>query len=220
MNRSSPEHIRHCLTGMRNVFGFSPGMTAEQMTWQTAKYIDLLQDIDPDVLRRACREIETDDDKFPLPARVRKIAKEVAERDDQRRKLTAPAAAGDLGAVMRNEAIRLLGRFHAECADLLLAPSREHKEFLAEAARMWGKVRPDGGLDEVDANRQRATYGHALEAWARWYLRVDLLNAAFATDAVRECYRQMTGQTIPVDHGAAGVPVVGGLIEHLPRAAE
>ena len=103
----------------------------------------------------------------------------------------------EVGATVRNEALLLLGMFRAEAATILGAPSPEWNSFVAEAARVWGKVRPEGGLQETDAIRSgRAIYGFALEAWARWYLRLTPLHPAYVREATREAYREMTGQEI------------------------
>ena len=110
------------------------------------------------------------------------------------------------GVILRNEAITLLGMFYYDAQNTLQPDGPAWSEFIAEAGRMWARVRPNGGLAEVDREHRRIRYGFALEAWARWYLRVKPLNAAYITPATREIYTQMTGREIETEHKPAPEP--------------
>lgn len=108
------------------------------------------------------------------------------------------------GADERNEAIMLLGMFGAEANGITEAPSQQHHEFIAEAGRMWSRVRPEGGLEKVDRMRERHVYGRALEGWAREYLGVQPLNVAYANDKIRDMYWRMTGRQMQTSDEPVG----------------
>lgn len=102
------------------------------------------------------------------------------------------------GAHHRNEAVLLLGSYNARAKDIVrgMEPGA-YKQLIAEAARLWGKVRPAGGLEELERIRgSRNVYGYALEAWARQHLGDDPLHVAYATDAVRTAFQQLTGDDL------------------------
>lgn len=167
------------------------------MSWQNGLYIEALSDIEPRVLEAACKQIIRDGDRFPKPREIRDAAKELLERRDAARALSGPLAPPDIGSVMRNEALMLLGMFRAEASTILGDPSPEFSNFLAEAANAWSRVRPDGGLPEVDAQKGgRCIYGFAMEAWARRRLGALPLHPAFVLPRTAEVYRQMAGSQI------------------------
>jgi hypothetical protein len=101
------------------------------------------------------------------------------------------------GPRARNEVILLLGHYAPEARDLA---GDNWREVLAEGARLWTSVRPPGG---IAANR--AASGFAVEAWFRkavGRLQPDLpLHPAYLTSAMREVYRQMTGEEPDYLHG-------------------
>lgn len=116
----------------------------------------------------------------------------------------SPGAILDPDAEARNEAIMLLGNFAAVANHLTEAPSRRHAEFIAEAARLWQRVRPQGGLPAVDRKRDRGIFGFALEAWARSYLDAERLNEGYArSEQVRDMHWRMTGRRIETSNGDA-----------------
>lgn len=217
MAKSSREHIAACLMELRRMFGPTK-MTQEQMTLQDGLYIKALGDIEPQLLRRACDRLLRDSDKWPLPKHILQVAHDIAERDEDQRKLRAPQTDGDLGAIMRNEAILLLGMFIPKAKDYLEDDSRSWVDFIAEAGRVWSKVRPADGLAEVDRLQQRARYGFALEAWARWYLRAEPVSWIYATTSVREIHRLMTGRD--VDAGQGNAPDPGPLAAAMAKVVE
>jgi hypothetical protein len=105
----------------------------------------------------------------------------------------------DPGAQARNEAILLLGCFSAEARGILGAPSPEWAEFVAEAARMWRRIRPEQGLSQVDRSRGgRAADGFALEAWGRERLNLPPLHPDYVTSRVRGAFFAMVGYPITV----------------------
>jgi hypothetical protein len=167
------------------------------MTLQDNLYIEALSDLSPEILSQTCKEIIRENDRFPTPNKIRAAAKEIGERISAARTLANPSQQGDLGATLRNEAILLLGCFHYELAWHLESPSENYKIFLQAAATTWNRVRPSGGLDEVDAVRRgRANFGFALEAWARKKLGYPPLHRNYVTDKIAEVYSHMTGQAI------------------------
>lgn len=149
------------------------------------------------MLSAACKQIVRDSDRFPKPKEIRDAVREIAERQAAKRALANPRSDEDLGATMRNEAILLLGSLHYEIAARLKSPGQEYKNFLAEAANAWGRVRPEGGLAETDAKpRGRRVYGFAMEAWARNHLAMPPLHPAYVCSKVAEVYSTITGAAI------------------------
>jgi hypothetical protein len=149
------------------------------------------------MLSAACKQIIRDGEKFPKPREIRDVARDLAERIAAKRALANPLAPDDFGATTRNEAILLLGSLHYEVAARLKAPSEEYKNFLAEAANAWCRVRPEGGLAETDAKHSgRRIYGFAMEAWARKHLGLPPLHPAYVCANVAEVYSQISGQPI------------------------
>lgn len=108
------------------------------------------------------------------------------------------------GATERNEAILLLGFFAPEANAITESPSRQYKEFIAEAGRLWSRVRPEGGLEKVDRMRERHIFGRALEGWARTYLGVQPLPAAYANDKIRDMHWRMTGRQLETSNEPVG----------------
>jgi hypothetical protein len=209
MAKSSPEHITALLTNLRSVHGPLYKQSPEQIRWQNGLYIEALQDIDPLVLSDACKRLIKDGEKWPKPADIRKMAMEIEEHRSLERSLSTPTTNADIGATMRNEAILLLGMFRPDAQDACL-DDNAWKQFLAEAARVWGKVRPQNGLRETDAIRSgRAVYGFALEAWARWYLRMEPVHQAYVMDRTRQVYREMTGREIETHNRPVCAPDLG-----------
>lgn len=204
------------------MFGVGQKTTQEHLSWQNALYIEALQDIEPRVLEAACKQLIREGERFPKPKEIRDASRELADRRDAARTLANPTPDADLGSVMRNEAILLLGMFRQQASDLLGDPSEAWKNFLAEAANAWGRLRPEGGLAEADATKGgRAACGFALEAWARYRLAQLPLHPAYVTERVRANYRAMTGREIetlrPEDDPLAAID--NGLGHIVRRAA-
>lgn len=201
--------------------------TQEQISWQNGLYIEALQDINPRHLTASCKQLIREAERFPRPKEIRDAARAIAAEETERAALESSIGKqqADQGADARNEAIQLLGMFHPEAAGHLGPASKAHVEFVAEAARIWQRVRPSGGLREVDAIRGgRGAYGFALEAWARKYLGFPALHPAYVTDRVRSVYTTMTGEqpeTLvgePIDAGALSGPMSRAMQQ--ARAAE
>lgn len=211
--KSSPEHITSCLTDLRRVFGIGQKTTPEHLSWQNGLYIEALQDLEPRLIEAACKYLIREGDRFPKPKDIREAAKELSERRSARVALANPLPEADMAALMRNEVILLLGMYRVRASDLTGDPSWEFKNFIAAAANAWAKIRPVGGLEEVDKARNgRRSYGFAMEAWARAYLRDVPVHPAYVTADCRTLYRHMTGHEIEtlkpeddpllkVDHG-------------------
>lgn len=220
MPSSSPQHIAGLLTELRRLFMTRP-RAAEDMARETALYVEALQDLDARYLTAAVKSWLRTGTRFPLPADLRKLAEAEAEREQAKAQMQI-VDQRDLGAEMRNEAIMLLGDFGRVAARTLGAPSREHANFVAEAARMWGGVRPQGGLSEVDTIRGgRAAYGAAMEAWARAHLGLEPIPAGYVTAKAMEIHLAMTGREIRA--AASSAPSVGSQVAQLAsslRAAE
>jgi hypothetical protein len=144
--------------------------------------------------------------RFPSLAQLLEFVQTVAD-EEREQQLLQQLAERNRSAELRNEAIQLLGEFERAAARQL-APSTAYRNFIAEAARMWGKVRPQGGLAEVDAIRgARAAYSFALIAWARSHLGLEPIPAAYITPQAREIHFTMTGRQVEV---AAGVMLQAG----------
>lgn len=149
------------------------------------------------MLDAACKQIIRNGEKFPRPKEIRDAARELVERQAAKRALANPLGGEDIGTVTRNEAILLMGSFHYEVASRLKSPSEEYKNFLAEAANAWGRVRPEAGLAEIDAQPSgRRIYGFAMEAWARRQLGEKPLHPAYVCSGVAQVYSLIAGQPI------------------------
>lgn len=195
---------------------------------RNAGYIERLQDLDYRDLKAACDRSADTLDRFPTIAQLKKLAeesrsiRESLEAADRRRIADHVA----LSAEMRNEAILLLGSFSGEvrrllttgdpkAADAQATIDRAVQNFWAEAANVWARVRPSGGLPEVDKARHRSRYGFALEAWARAYLGAPRLARGFATEGVLQVYRAMTGEEPELADGSPEPGIPGGVARHL-----
>lgn len=60
------------------------------MTWQTALYAEALEDISPEVLSAACKQIVRENDRFPTPSVIRKAAKAINENRFASRAIANP----------------------------------------------------------------------------------------------------------------------------------
>lgn len=108
----------------------------------------------------------------------------------------------DPGAQARNEAILLLGTFGPIARGILGMDTPEWSSFVADAARMWSRIRPEQGLDQVDRARGgRGAAGFALEAWGRERLEMPPLHPDYLTSRVRGAFASMTGYPLP-DQGS------------------
>lgn len=188
--KSSPEHVTDCLRGIAKVI--KPKWKREDVDAGLAAYVEVLVAYDPQAVRYACERWVETKRAWPavsdLVAMIRSSSRATAEASDEPRHVD--------GATYRNEAIQLLGTYHFRAKDLV-TEADDYRNFLAEAGRLWRRLRPAGGLDEVDRTRgSRRTFGFALEAWARRYLDDDPVHVAYATDGVRQAFQQLTGDDL------------------------
>ena len=213
----SKEHVLTNLTRIRAAT--NPHFKSDELArLAMAVFQDELQVYPPQAITDGCNQWIKTRAKWPAPSEL--IAFIEAN-------LVTPKSIedkSDFGSVTRNEAILLLSMFNFEAKDYLECPSGAWCEFIAEAGRVWAKVRPEGGLAEADRLRQRSTYGFALEAWARWYLRVKPVHSAYITPATREIHRLMTGRELET-HDEPALAAVGSLAAAManvvqPRAPE
>jgi hypothetical protein len=190
---SSKEHVIACLTRLQAVTEiYWRGEEAAKLA--LAVFIDELVKHDPRVVRFACEQWGRKNRKFPYLAQLLEYIQHNAE-EPAVPALTGPEAAG---SIARTEVILLLGAFVTTEAKTRIGDhTRAYREFIAEAARLWSKVRPEGGLgDLAQTNLMRRVVGFALEAWARGYLGLSALHVDYATDGVRRMHREMTGDDL------------------------
>jgi len=224
---TSPQAVADCLRKLFTNFG-TEGLDRNQIAAKTALYTERLQGLDYRDLKAATdRAIDTLD-RFPKISQLLKLAedsrtlREAHEAANQRRVSDHAALSAD----MRSEAILLLGSFAYEvrgflrtgdprAGDAEAQTDRAVQNFWAEAANVWSRVRPAGGLKEVDQARQRGRYGFALEAWARAYLGAPRLARAFATEGVLTVYRTMTGAEPELADGGVEPSIPDGVTRHL-----
>lgn len=195
---------------------------------RNAGYIERLQDLDYRDIKAATDQAANTLERFPTIAQLRKLAdasrelREAHEAADRRRISDHTA----LSSEMRNEAILLVGTFSHRVRTLLTPPECRSDDaqrqvdvavqnFWAEAARTWDRVRPAGGLPEIDRDRRRNRYGSALEAWARSRLGAEPLARVFATEPVLEIYRAMTGEDPELSDAMPAPGIPGGVARHL-----
>ena len=189
--RSSKEHVTACLIRLASVTKpHWQGDAAMELT--LAAYVDDLCAIDPKIVQFACERWGRTKPKFPYLSELLALCEQL-----QTPQVEARPPPTDEGAVCRNEAILLLAGYHAHVAGLLAHNRQVYRQFVAEAGRLWGRVRPPGGLAEVQKHRgQRAVYGAALEAWARSYLGEPPIDTNYVIEGVREAHRAMTGSDL------------------------
>ncbi|MEY5098776.1 MAG: hypothetical protein RJA36_1495 [Pseudomonadota bacterium] len=200
--------VQDCLTKLWNHYG-SGSATKEQIAWKLAIYVERLQAVDYRDLKAACDATLDEDDRFPTVSRLKKLAKEFAEKRAAAEALEAKQIQdlGQLSAHMRNEAVLLLGGFARDVPDLCGGDPNQLRNFWAEAANVWSRVRPSGGLRQIDEERRRAAVGGAMEAWARRHLGAPPMAAAYATPRMLEAYHALTGEEPILDHGSPPPPV-------------
>lgn len=224
---TTPQAVLDCLTKLGAVL-IDHRLSEAQIISRNAGYIEKLQALDYRDLKAACDRAATSLEHFPTIAKLMDFAKANAELRDaqeaaERRRMADQSV---LSAEIRNEAILLVGAFSHQVRTLLTPPEcrsddaqrqvdRDVQNFWAEAARLWARVRPAGGLPEVDRNRQRNRYGFALEAWARSYLGAPPLARGFATEPMLQIYRSMTAEEPELGDDAAEPGIPGGVTRHL-----
>lgn len=191
--KSSREHVTACLTKLLLVC--KPHWNGEDATkLALAAYIDELQSYDPQVVRYACEQWPRSGKRmFPWLSEIIDFI-----RNNSRDAAPALANPETDGARDRSEAILLLGSYNFRAKDVVrgMKPGT-YRQLIAEAARLWSKVRPAGGLEELERVRgSRGVYGFALEAWARRHLDDDPLHVAYASASVRQVYQQLTGDDL------------------------
>lgn len=224
---TTPQAILDLLTKLAVVLR-DDRLDAKQVALRNAGYIERLQELDYRDIKAACDKAADTLDRFPTIAQLRKLAdhnrevREALEATDRRRITDHAAQAAEI----RNEAILLVGQFSAEVRGFLTPADNRSDEaqreveravqnFWAEAARLWERVRPAGGLPEIDRDRRRNRYGFALEAWARSRLGAEPLARVFATEPVLEIYRAMTGEDPELSDAMPAPGIPGGVARHL-----
>lgn len=182
---SSPEHVTVCLRGIAKVL--RPTWKGEdEIDAGIASYVEILVQFEPQAVAYVCDQWKTHKRRWPFISDLVGLIQSTTKQEQEDRPVPID------GGIFRNEAICLLGRYYVQAKDLLIDDA-EQRSFIAEAARLWGKVRPAGGLDEVDKTRgARAVYGTALEAWARYRIGDEEIHVAYITPAIVEVHGRMT----------------------------
>lgn len=186
---SSPEHVTKCLLDIAKVLK-RKGKTEDELREEIANYVEILIAYPPQAVAYACDRWRTHKGRWPLVSDLVTLIEDVTKQ--QKAREPVPVS----GSQVRNEAISLLGTYYPT-AKTLLPDDGDLRNFVAEAARIWGKVRPPAGLEEIDKTRgARCLYGYALEAWARDRIGDEPIHVAFACAAMAEVYGRMTGSDL------------------------
>ena len=193
-------------------------MTAEGLARRNALYIERLKDADFRDVKAAFDEALDSDDKFPSIARLKKLAEKHRERREALEALQRKQVEdhGQLSAHMRNEAVLLIEGLTLHVPDDL--PNlQDQRNFWAEAANLWARVRPSGGLEILHKERRYSHVAHAMQAWARKRLDIERLHHAYMTPSTLEVYHALTGEEPELSYTATPPP--GPLTRHLTAAA-
>jgi hypothetical protein len=182
--KSSPEHVTDCLRSIAKVI--RPKWKREEVEDGVRAYVEILVAYEPQAIRFACERWVQTRKVWPAVSDLVSLiqASSRAPQADEDPRTT-------LGSEMRNEAIQLLGVWHFATKSRF-ADEASYRGYVAEAARLWGKVRPAGGLEEVTKMRARSAYGFALEAAMRHHLGDEPVHISYASQGMREVYQRMT----------------------------
>lgn len=216
--KPSPDALVECLRRLRVQFLNRP-RPAEEIAVENKNFADALAGTDDESLRLATTMWLRDETRFPRPASLLRVALKLqaeAASSAQRRK----EQARDEGSDHRNEAIQLLGPYEPTVRRHYGDDTKAYNDTIAEAARLWAKVRPDGGLKELDEQRGRGPVGFALEAWARDRLGLPLLDPAYATARGRSVFMTMLGREMPVSSTSEPLAGSSGLARPMASALQ